>query len=163
MENNLTELKIAKKGGIALWFGLGAVLVAIVSGVLWGVLFSAKTDEVKQLAPVPTSSAIEDKWGIRISQIAVTADGGMVDFRFVILDPAKAFGMMSDTSTMPILATEDSKVYINSAAMMPPRHSLTAGTTYFLLYRNTKGAIKPNTPVTVLFNDELKLEHVTAW
>ncbi len=149
------------------WMKLGIVglIIAIVGGGIFAfVNLTATTPEagpVKFVA-VPVNPQIEEKWGIRVSQIGVTADGGMVDFRFVVTDPDKALELMSKADNLPILATEDNKTYINSAALMSPRHALNPGTTYFMLYRNTKGAVKPGTAVTVLFPDELKLEHVVA-
>jgi hypothetical protein len=44
---------------------------------------------------------------------------------------------------------------------MAAKHDLAPGRTYFLLYRNTHGAIKPGSAVTVKFGD-LSLEHVVA-
>jgi hypothetical protein len=112
-------------------------------------------------SPLPTSPEIEQKWGIRITQVGVTADGGMVDFRYIVLDPTKAHAMIADVERLPVLITEDSKTLVNSAALMDPKHDLTAGRTYFLLYRNTHGAIQSGTPVTVKIGD-LLLEHVIA-
>jgi hypothetical protein len=86
----------------------------------------------------------------------------MVDFRFVVIDPEKAQSLLSNPDNLPILAAEDSGVYVNSAAIMSPRHDLNPGTTYFMLFRNTQGAIQVGTKVSVLFPDESKLEHIIA-
>jgi hypothetical protein len=48
---------------------------------------------------------------------------------------------------------------VNSYALHGLAHNLTPGLTYFILYRNTRGAIKPGGLVTVKFGD-LQLEHV---
>jgi hypothetical protein len=109
----------------------------------------------------PISPAIEEQWGVRITQVGVTADGGLVDFRYIVLDPDKALAMLQDEKTLPTLVTEESGAIVNSAALMAHKHELVAGRTYFLLYRNTKGAIKSGTPVTVKIG-ELRLEHVVA-
>ncbi len=143
-------------------FSLLALVVISVVGGIFAFLNLTSTPAAPKLIPVPTNPAIEDKWGIRVSQIGVTADGGMVDFRFVVIDPDKALELMSKVNNLPILAAEDSGIYVNSAALMSPRHALNPGTTYFMLFRNTKSAVKPGTKVSVLFPDELKLEHVVA-
>jgi hypothetical protein len=109
-------------------------------------------------AQMPTNPAIEERWGIRVKQIGVSADGGLVDFRFVVVDPDKALTMMTDEKNLPVLVTEDNGKLVNSAALMPSKHALTPGQTYFLLYRNAQGAIKHDSSVTVVFGD-LKLEH----
>ena len=110
---------------------------------------------------MPSNPSIEQQWGVRVTQIGVTADGGMVDFRYIVLDPDKALAMQQDVNKLPVLVAEDSSTLLNSAAAMTAKHNLNPGTTYFLLYRNTGGAIKPGTPVTVKFGD-LTLEHVIA-
>ncbi len=110
---------------------------------------------------IPINPAIEAKWGVRVTQIGVTADGGMVDFRYLVLDPDKALALVDNLKNVPVLLAENSGTSVNSAALMPAKHNLNPGQTYFFLYRNTNGAIKPGTPVTVKFGD-LNLEHVVA-
>jgi hypothetical protein len=110
---------------------------------------------------MPINPAIEDRWGVRVSQVGVTADGGLVDFRFVVLNSDKALAMLDDLKNTPVLVVEDSGEIVNSTALMAHKHTLNPGETYFLLYRNTHGAIKSGTPVTVKFG-ELSLEHVIA-
>jgi hypothetical protein len=117
--------------------------------------------------PAPISSAmpinpqIEQQWGVRVTQIGVTADGGMVDFRYIVIDPDKALAMQQDVNKLPVLVAEDSGTLVNSTSLMGFKHTLKPGETYFLLYRNTGGAIKSGTPVTVKFGD-LLLEHMVA-
>ena len=110
---------------------------------------------------MPISPAIEAQWGIRVTQIGVTADGGMIDFRYIVLDPDKALAMQQDVNKLPVMIAEDSGTLVNSTALMTAKHTLNPGGTYFLLYRNTKGAIKPGTSVTIKLGD-LMLEHVVA-
>jgi hypothetical protein len=107
---------------------------------------------------MPANPAIEEKWGIRISQIGVTADGGLVDFRFVVIDPQKAANMMQDEKNLPVLVPTGSSKIVNSASLMTAKHDLNPGQTYFLLYRNTGGAIKHNSYVNVIFDEKLQLE-----
>jgi hypothetical protein len=121
------------------------------------------------LRPAPTGSTtpqtnadIEAKWGIRPTMVAATADGGLVDFRFIVLDTNKVFALMSAVENLPVLVAEDSGTIVNSTTPMGgERHTFNTGGTYFLLYRNTNGAIRAGTPVTIRFGD-LKIEHVTA-
>ncbi len=110
---------------------------------------------------IPTSPAIEAKWGIRIAHVAVTADGGLVDVRFVVLDPDKALDMMQDVNNLPVLLPEGTSAVVGSVAQMAARHDLNPGQTYFLLYRNPAGALRPGMRVTVRFGD-LTLQHVAA-
>jgi hypothetical protein len=110
----------------------------------------------------PTSpQAIEERWGVRFTQIGVTADGGLIDLRFQVLDPDKALAMIDDVERLPVMVAEGSGQLVNSALPMPARHELAAGRTYFLLYRNGAGAIKPGEPVTVVVGEQ-RLEHLLA-
>lgn len=86
-------------------------------------------------AGIPTNPEIETTWGVRITQIGVTADGGLVDFRYQALDSDKAAAMSEDLSSVPVLTDERSGTLVNSAALMPHKHDLRPGQTYFFLYR----------------------------
>jgi hypothetical protein len=108
-----------------------------------------------------SAQAIEERWGVRFTQVGVTADGGMIDLRFQVLDPDKALAMIDDVERLPVMVAEGSGQLVNSALPMPARHELAAGRTYFLLYRNGAGAIKPGEPVTVVVGEQ-RLEHLLA-
>src|SRR6476620_4679953 len=110
---------------------------------------------------VPTSPEIEATWGVRITHVAVTADGGLIEMRFLVLDSDRALAMMRDVANVPVLRVEGTGVTIRSAALMTAKHAVAAGRTGFMLYRNTKGAIKSGTAVTVVFG-KLELQHVLA-
>jgi hypothetical protein len=118
------------------------------------------------MAPAPghrvDSAAVEAVWGIRLTQIGVTADGGLVDVRYQVTDSDKAADFLETVENLPVLIAEDSGVVVRSAAMMANgHHDVEPGRTYFLLYRNTDGAIRPGTSVSVVF-DDLRLEHLIA-
>lgn len=113
--------------------------------------------------PVPVSPAVEARWGVRVAQVGVSADGGIVDVRFVVLDPDRAVAMLGDDkkTNIPVLLAENNGGIVRSAALMPPKHTLAAGRTMYMLYRNTRGAIRRGEPVTFVFG-KLRLEHVVA-
>ena len=138
-----------------LWIvGLGLLVVAVVSGFLVIRGRAADTGPLSHPTHAVSAQAIEDRWGIRIEHIAVTADGGMVEFRYRVTDPEKAIDMAHDINKMPVLITADNRSLINSAAAMTDKRELQAGTTYFILYRNAGGAIKSGSTVSVVFGDQ---------
>lgn len=110
---------------------------------------------------MPTSAAIEAAWGIRITHVAVTADGGLVEMRFLVLDSDRALAMMQDVGNVPVLRVEQTGALVRSAALMTAKHAVAAGRTGFLLYRNTAGAITSGESVSVVFGP-LELQHVVA-
>lgn len=69
----------------------------------------------QQLAP---PSATESRYGIQITQIGLTAAGGLVDFRFKVLDAAKARQLLGDPANAPVLIAE------HNPPLMPPHHAL---------------------------------------
>ncbi|MBU0492115.1 MAG: hypothetical protein KKA73_22990 [Chloroflexi bacterium] len=110
---------------------------------------------------MPTSSAIEDKYGIRFTFLAVTADGGLIDLRYRVVDAGKARSFGHYTETAPMLVSEDTGLVVQITAMGLHNHRVETGYTYYVLYRNTASAIKSGSKVTVVIGD-LKLEHVPA-
>jgi hypothetical protein len=137
----------------------GAALVILTTLVGVG-LRLAPAASAPPATPV-SAQAIEERWGVRFTQIGVTADGGLIDLRFQVLDPDKALAMIDDVQRLPVMVAESSGQLVNSALPMPARHELAAGRTYFLLYRNGAGAIQPGEPVTVVVGDQ-RLEHLVA-
>jgi hypothetical protein len=139
----------------------------IVSGLLLVVLaLAAFAWHMESMPPthgssaMPTNPAIEARWGVRVTQIGMTADGGMVDFRFVVLNPDPALNMMLDVNKLPVLVAEDNGTVLNSTAQMGDDHYLNVGQTYFLLFRNSGGAVQSGSYVTVRFVGNLELRHV---
>ncbi len=110
-------------------------------------------------APV-TPEQIEAAWGIQVVYIAVTGDGGMVEFRFLIVDPEKA-GPLMTTAKRPRLVVEDTGAIVDSLYHGGHGGDLIPGQTHFLLYNNRGGAIRSGAAVSVLLGD-LRLEHVIA-
>lgn len=144
---------------------ISRIVVAVALLALIGGVYALRTwpsgQPARHPVAVPASPAIEEKWGVRLSMIGTTADGGLVDVRFTVIDPDKALAMWTGTKNLPVLIAEDSGVVLNSTSQMAHKHTLRAGETYFLLYRNTRGAIKSGTPVTLAFKT-MRLKHVMA-
>ncbi len=141
---------------------LAAILLVAIVALGLGVAFSVVRSAIERSSAMPTSPAIEAAWGIRVSQVAATADGGLIDFRFVVLDSELAGKMMTNPTQLPVLAVEGADGAVFSAASMAARHDLAVGRTYFILYRNAGGIIRAGTSVTVVFPDGQRLEHVVA-
>jgi hypothetical protein len=107
---------------------------------------------------MPTSAGIEATWGVRFTQIGLSADGGMVDVRYVVLDIDKAMSLAADVDSTPLLVDEESQRVIFAVAMKAHAHDLHTGGRYYLLYRNTNGLLEPGRRVTITVGGE-RLEH----
>ncbi|HEV7665592.1 MAG TPA: hypothetical protein VGQ62_18820 [Chloroflexota bacterium] len=153
----------AARTGSLVWIGgglIGLVIVGAAAFIGFQSWTTAPGSIVTNALPT-TAGIIEERWGVRFTQIGVTADGGLVDVRYQVLDADKAQVLTSDEEHLPVLLDEGSGKVINSAALMP-NHNLQAGRTYFVLYRNTDGAITPGNQVSIVLGGQ-RLEHLVAW
>ena len=150
--------------------GLGAILrrqVLVPLGTAAVVIaFLATHDSrgapaAQALPPVPHNAAVELRFGIRISQIAVTAGGGMVDVRYIALDPDRALAFGHRRSTFPVLVDERTGRELGGLAMSMFPHHLLAGRQYYLLYRNDGGTVRSGDTVSVRMGS-LWLRHVVV-
>lgn len=100
--------------------------------------------------------------GVNLTLLGVTAQGGMIEFRYQVVDPDKASLLLHQDDRRPILVAEDSGVTL---AMLSRPHNhkadLKAGGTYFFMMANTRNAIHDGTKVTVIVGG-IRLEHVVA-
>jgi hypothetical protein len=113
------------------------------------------------LVRAPASPPIEGRFGIRVTQIGLTADGGMLDMRFVAVDPELA-DQLSHGGKVPLrLVVEDGNRLLDSEAMAPHGGAMRAGATYFTLFRNDGGLLHHGSKVTLLIG-ELRLEHLVV-
>ena len=111
---------------------------------------------------MPVNTEIEEKFGVRFAFLAVTADGGMVELRYRVVDEGKAANFGHYTETAPMIVSEDTGEVVDVTIMGLHNHRVEPGRQYYVLYRNTGGAIKSGRPVTIAVGD-LELKHVVAW
>ena len=115
-------------------------------------------DQPVRFAAMPE---LEERFGIRVTLIGVTAAGGMVDFRFKVLDQDKARVLTQEHNLMPVLNVQntDTRLAMPGGGM----HSMTLqnGKVYYLLFGNSKGVVKPGTSVSVAFG-EMQLAPILA-
>jgi hypothetical protein len=129
----------------------------------------ARADPSRPAAPGAAGSPrsvsaeeLEATYGVRLTQVAVTGGGGLVDLRFTIVDPARARPLFHDHGALPRLVAEGSGLALDApshGAMHNVRMQKNAAC--FLLYPNTRGAIQPGTKVAVAF-DGIKVGPLTA-
>ena len=108
---------------------------------------------------VPQNAAMEKALGVRFSRVAVVADGGLITVSYVVLDPEKASRFQLDSAHPPVLHSEARGLSTQRVSLMKQGHTLRAGQTYYLVYQNTRGALKPNELVSI-DSGALHLRHV---
>jgi len=115
---------------------------------------------------VPTSPVLEQQWGIKITNVVLLADGGLVAIRYQVVDPAKDGKLHSGgTANLPVLIDEKTGRQIRSSAALMHVHFADGGTdgrSYSILYGNSGGALKRGAIVTVRMVDGTSLRHITV-
>jgi len=104
-----------------------------------------------------TTSQLEERYGLRVSVLAVTAAGGMVDLRLKVIDAAKAGPLLGKQA--PALQVTDTGAVLKAPADGLPQ-SLTPvdGRMLLVLFPNSGNAVKPGAKVAVTFGDSIRLE-----
>lgn len=111
---------------------------------------------------VISASTLEERYGMRINLLSVTAAGGMVDLRLKILDAEKAGLLLQDPAGSPRLKVESSGVILTVPEDSQTQNAqLKNGGIVFILFPNAGNAVKPGTPVTVMFGNTI-LEPIMA-
>lgn len=140
----------------------GIVLVAGGLGLMRG-LTSSDSPPVTSVAPAAvapqwhrptvTATTLARSSGVRITRVAVTGGGGLVDLRFQVVDPAKAHAL-HDPSTPPAVVDQQSGLVVHDLLM---NHSHTgeyhAGATYYLIFNNPGNWVHRGGTVTVLLGN----------
>ena len=146
----------------------GALLAVAAGLVLWSPLFSGGGQDVAETSvpvawarPVVSADGLADRSGVRITQVAVTGGGGLVDLRFQVVDPDKA-AALHDAATPPAVVDEQSGLVVHEL-FMGHAHSdpFKAGVTYYYVFNDPVNWVHRGGQVTVLLGNA-QVEHVVV-
>lgn len=112
-----------------------------------------------------TMKNMEERWGVRVESLRVSAAGNTLDFRYRIVDPEKA-AYLVDRRNKPYMIDQASGKVLSvptTAKVGPMRQTVRAGLpkknkVYFILFGNPH-VIKPGDRVTVAIGD-FKVENM---
>ena len=169
LRSTLTPRQWGRGSGRARLAGsLAGVLVAMVIAglVLWlshafggGPKRTADNVPVSWQRPVVTADDLAQQSGVKITQVAVTGDGGLVDLRFKVVDPERA-NALHDPATPPAVVDEESGLVVHELFM---NHSHTGpykpGVTYYLVFDNPGNWVHHGSRVSVMLGNA-QVEHV---
>jgi len=131
--------------------GLAALVLLIIAAVM---IFRPVDKAQPARLPAISQSALEERYGLRVTLVAVTAAGGMVDVRLKMLDGAKAQTLLQAKEHFPALWIEDRQITLQvSEEIKSQEIKFEDGGDLFLLFPNSGGAVKAGTPVTLMFGD----------
>jgi len=107
-----------------------------------------------QPASTDQKAALEDRYGIRVTRLALVNLDSAVDFQYLVADADKANEWMHDETLIPDLLDEDSGARMGRVPYHPMSSmQLMVGRTYHMLLPNTGNAIQPRDHVAILIDD----------
>jgi hypothetical protein len=134
---------------------LGVLIVtAFVSGC-------QKTQSQTELKPT-----IQQDYGIQVESLQLSAAGYMIDFRYRVVDPSKAYGLLQrDAKTYLIDKKTNSRLIVPTppkvGALRQKTQKPESGKIYFALFANPGRLVKKGDKVTVVIND-FKTDNMTV-
>ena len=135
-------------------------IVALVVALLVALVVTNIVSSRAQATTVmPQNAAMESALGVRFSRVAVVGDGGLITVNYVVLDSEKASRFQSDRTHVPVLTNEGRDGSTKRVSLMKQGHTLRAGQTYYLVYENTRGALRPGELISI-DDGALHLRHV---
>ena len=137
---------------------LPILVVALVGYRAWHARRTAPTSTRTEFT---SATELEERHGLAVRLIGVTAGGGMIDFRLKILDPLKAQRFLQDPANLPGLVVAESGQSLMGTEGLGDDIRWEEGIILFVVFSNTGGAIQPGTPVIVEFG-EVQLEPMPA-
>jgi hypothetical protein len=106
-------------------------------------------DRPHPAAPLLSRAQFERRSGVRIVRVAVTGDGGLVDLRYLVIDPDAADGI-HNVATPPELVDERTGVVIRDLFMGHMHHGrLKSAQQYYLVFDNPGNLLRAGARVTV--------------
>ena len=123
---------------------LGALAVALVYAEYGDVLRPRGPTSVSEL----DQTALIDTAGIRVVLVAMTAGGGMIDIRYQVTDPDKAF-IVHDEDNPPTITDEATETELWRTQHHGGGQDLHAGVVYSYMILNAGGIIASGDRVTL--------------
>jgi len=130
------------------------------------IAFPGNSDtQIEEGSACKDSSCIEEKWGIKILSLRLSAGGNILDFRYRLIDLKKAAPIF-DIRNKPYLIDQASgvKCYVPKApkvGSLRTTKNAMPNRNYFILFGNPGKFIKKGNKVTVVVGD-FKAENLTV-
>ena len=142
---------------------IALVMILMVPVVMYAIRFY-QASQASVLPPdtvTISQSVLEERYGVKVNLLAVTAAGGFVDLRLKILDGGKARALLEDPDGFPSLVVDNSIQLSVSQDAKERGIDFENSHTLFVMFPNSGNFIRHGTPVTILFGD-IALEPVEA-
>jgi hypothetical protein len=141
---------------------LGVALALVIAGVTAHAVWPERKADIRDGTTLVSLDGLAADHGIKVTLIAVSASGGMIDFRFQVIDPSKANVVMHDQSLYPKFIVEDTGETLLMRTLVHHHIAdLVAGRTYFFLLANANNAVHAGTQLTLVMGND-RVEHIAA-
>jgi hypothetical protein len=111
--------------------------------------------------PVVSPAGLAERSGVKLTRLAVTGGGGLLDLRYQVVDPDKAVALHG-RQVPPALVDERTGLVVNELLMNHSHHgTYKAGVTYYLVFNNPGNWLRRGAMVTVLLGDA-EVQHVVV-
>jgi hypothetical protein len=106
-----------------------------------------------------SAAELEERYGMRLKLVAVTAGGGLIDFRLKILDAEKAAQLLASPDHTPSLIVPGTDLALSAPRAADENQDLRLkdDDVFIALIPNSNSLVKPGTALLVTFGD-LQLE-----
>jgi hypothetical protein len=109
--------------------------------------------------PVVSKAGLAERSGVKLTRVAMTGAGGLIDLRYQVLDPDKA-NALHDKATPPALVDEQTGLVVNQLLMDHSHHgAYKVGVSYYLVFENPGNWVHKGSKVSVLLGNA-QVEHV---
>ena len=143
---------------------LGLVALLLASGLLARELWPGPGHgaDIRAGTTAVTAKGMAARYGIDVTLIAVSAAGGLIDFRYQVVDPDKANPVIHDIDLFPKLIEESTGATL-AIRSLPHNHKkeLEFGGSYFFLLPNANNAFHQGSRATLVIGDA-RLEHIAV-
>ncbi len=144
------------------WTAVVAIAALLVAGLVANSWWSRYSGDVRHGTTVVDARGMAAAHGINVTLVGVTAAGGLLDFRYQVVDPDKANQLLHDPALAPTLVVEETgETLVMSATHRHGKADLKLGGSYFFLLANAHNAVKRGTKVTLVIGD-VRIEHLVA-
>ncbi len=144
------------------WRGTALLVLLVLVAGAFAVRSLTRPDDIRAGTTLVDAKGMAARYGISVTLIAVTAAGGLIEFRYQVVDPDKANRLLHERELSPALVVEETG---ETLVMSSPAHhhgaELRLGGTYFFLLANAHSAVQPGRHLTVVIGDA-RLEHIAA-
>jgi hypothetical protein len=132
------------------------ILLAAAFYALWGL--PGRAGEGAE-AVESSQAAFEAKTGVRVVHLALSAGGGLLDLRYLVIDPDKAAAVHDLDNPLAVMDERNAKTFDTPWMDHSHQREFHAGVIYYTLLMNSGGALQKGDKVTVIIGGE-RLENV---